>query len=168
MKKLFPAFLLLVLTLTLTAQDEFTLVKKGMKVPQFTFTPSPAKTSRISDYEGKVVLIFFFATWCGPCRAELPRVDKEIYQTLKENNDFALLVFGREHDWKTVEKFRKDQGFSMPLYPDPERKIYEQFAVQQIPRNFLLNKKGEIVYMSTGFNETEFGRLKKTLHEALN
>jgi len=167
MKKLFPVFLLLFIAAALSGQDAHTLVKIGMKTPQFTFESSPGQTSRISDYEGKVVLITFFATWCGPCREELPYIEKEIYQPLKDNKEFALLVFGREHNREAVEKFRQGQSFSMPLYPDPERKVFGQFASQFIPRNFVLNRKGEIVYMTTGFNKAEFGKLKKTILETV-
>ena len=162
----------IILTFTLLGQHLFcqdinTLAKKGSVVPQFSFESSPGVVKNISDYKGKVVLITFFATWCGPCRQELPHIEKEIYQKYANNNSFALLVFGREHDWAAVNKFRADQQFAMPLYPDPGRNIYKLFAGQNIPRNFLVNREGKIIYASIGYDEHEFGRLKKEIEKAL-
>ncbi len=151
----------------LQAQDEFTMAKKGSPVPAFQFEIAPSVVKNISDYQGKVILITFFATWCGPCRQELPHIEKEIYQKYTTNRDFALLIFGREHDWAAVDKFKADQQFTMPLYPDPERKIFSKFAGQNIPRNFLVNRDGKIIFSSVGFNENEFGRLKKEIEKAL-
>ncbi len=149
------------------AQDEFTLVQKGTRAPDFTFETSPGVEANLSDYKGKVILITFFATWCGPCRQELPHIDKEIFQPKRNNPAFVLLTFGREHDWETVNKFRSDQKFTMPLYPDTGRKIFSRFAGQNIPRNFLIGKDGKIRYSSVGYNDLEFGKLKAEIESAL-
>lgn len=162
--------LLLILLFLATAtrgQDEATLAAPGSQVPEFTFEVAPGQRASITDYRGKVVLITFFATWCGPCRQELPHVDKEIYLQYPDGQKVVLLTFGREHDWDTVLKFRKEQKFAMPLYPDPERKIFSLFATQNIPRNFLVDRSGKIIYASTGFNKTEFEKLQKEISHAL-
>ncbi len=148
-------------------QDEATLLKKGSMAPEFTFETSPGKSVSITGYRGKVVLITFFATWCGPCRQELPLIDSEIFGRYSASSDLVLLAFGREHDWPTVEKFRKEQNFKMPLLPDPGRKIFSLFAAQNIPRNFLIDKQGKIVYSSVGFNKEEFASLKDAIEGAL-
>jgi len=167
LKQLFLFMTIVATGMTSAGQDQFTRVSKGSPVPDFSFETTPGVISQISDYKGKVVLITFFATWCGPCRQELPHIDKEIFQPNRKNQGFALLVFGREHDWETVTKFKNDQKFTMPLYPDPERKIFEKFAGQNIPRNFLIGKDGKILFSSVGFNENDFGKLKKEIDRAL-
>lgn len=167
LQRVFLVLALLAAGKTALAQDEFTLAKKGSQAPDFTFETSPGVEANLSDYKGKVILITFFATWCGPCRQELPHIDKEVYQPNRNNPAFILLTFGREHDWKTVNTFRSDQKFTMPLYPDAGRKIFSMFAGQNIPRNFLIGKDGKIRYSSVGFNKQEFAKLKAEIGKAL-
>ena len=117
----------------------------------------------IADLKGKTLLITFFATWCGPCRKELPHIQTEIYNKYKKNPNFELLILGREHNWEEVNKFKEANKFSMPFYPDPERKIYSKFAGQYIPRNFVVSAEGKVVYSSIGFDEKDFKKLKETI-----
>jgi peroxiredoxin len=148
--------LIFLFTGSLFAQDEFTLVKTGQKAPDFTFEIAPGKTARLSDFKGKVVWINFFATWCGPCRQELPLLQKDVYDIYKNNKNFVLIILGREHSWNEINKFAKEQGYSMPFYPDKERKIFSLYAKQNIPRNFIIDKEGKVAVASTGFTEKEF------------
>lgn len=162
--------ILIVFSLQIFAQDEIatTVVKKGQKVPEFSFTDGNGKTRSISELKGKVVMITFFATWCGPCRQELPKVQSDIYNKYKDNNDFELLIFGREHSQKEVNNFKVAQGFTMPLYADKNRSIYSLFAEKYIPRNFVVDKNGLIVLCESGFNEEKFSELKTLIqHEII-
>ncbi len=164
-------FILLVTLLTFTtcifAQDEFTLVKKGDTAPDFSITLENGSVKKLSDLKGKVVWVNFFATWCPPCRKELPHLDKDVYQKLKDNKNFEVLVIGREHDWATLNKFKKDNNFSLPFYPDAERNVFSKYAKQNIPRNFIIDKEGKIVIASTGFKEEEFQEMIKKVEELL-
>lgn len=144
----------------LTAQDDYTLLKVGDRVPAFTFESAPGVKANISDYQGKVVVITFFATWCGPCRAKLPHIDRDIYGKYGQGNQVVFLTFGREHDWDTVLKFKADQEFKLPFHADQERKVFALFAAQNIPRNFVIDKQGKIAYSSVGFNQEDFDKMK--------
>jgi len=68
----------------------------------------------------------------------------------------VLIILGREHSWEEINKFAKEQGYSMPFYPDKERKIFSLYAKQNIPRNFIIDKEGKVAVASTGFTEKEF------------
>lgn len=164
----FTAFLLMAsISFQLPAQEETTHVNVSDQVPTFEFEKSPGNKVSINDYKGKTVLITFFATWCGPCRQELPHIQSEIFNKYKKNPNFELIILGREHTWEEVSKFRESNKFSMPFYPDPERKVYAQFAGQYIPRNFLVSSEGKILYTSIGFDEKEFDKLKAIIEGEL-
>lgn len=152
---LFISFIL-IFTCNLKAQDEATLVKVGDKAPDFTIETENGKTKQLSDLKGKVVWINFLATWCPPCRQELPHLQKEVYNKLKNNPNFELIILGREHTWAEINKFKTDNKFNMPFYPDMGRKVFSLYAGQNIPRNFIIDKEGKIAVASIGFTEKEF------------
>jgi len=166
MKKLL-LIVIIFCTLFSYAQEETTLVKLSDPVPSFEFEKSPGTKQNISEYKGKLVLITFFATWCGPCRKELPFIQSDIYNKYKGNPNFEILIFGREHSWDEVNKFKADNKFILPFYPDPERKIYSKFAKQFIPRNFLISAEGKILFSSIGFEEKDFKLLKEMIESQL-
>jgi thiol-disulfide isomerase/thioredoxin len=166
MKKL-VLILFLIGSLVSFGQEETTLVKISDQVPTFEFETSPGKSLNISSYKGKLVLITFFATWCGPCRQELPHIQSDIYNKYKNDPNFVLLIFGREHSWEEVNKFKADNKFSMPSFPDPGRKIYSKFATQFIPRNFLISPDGKVLFNSIGFEEKDFKSLKDMIASQL-
>ena len=144
-----------------------TLVSLGMKVPGFKYEASKGKSASINDLKGKLVLINFFATWCGPCKVELPKIQAEIWNKHHANPKFVMLTFGREHNWSEVYKFKQDNGFQFAFYPDPTRGVYGKFATQLIPRSFLIDEDGKIIYMSEGFDENHFNELVKLIDSKL-
>ena len=169
LSSIISAFLLMFsISIHLAAQEETTHVNIADTVPDFQFEKSPGKFVSINDLKGKTVLITFFATWCGPCRKELQHIQSEIFNKYKKNPNFELLIIGREHTWDEVNKFKESNKFSMPFYPDPERKIYAKFAGQYIPRNFLVSSKGKILYTSIGFDEKKFEKLKDIIENELS
>lgn len=150
------------------AQDQQEwLVKKGDLAPDFEFTLSNKNIKNLHDYKGKIILINFFATWCPPCRAELPRVQKEIYDLYRSNKNFELFVFGREEGWDKLTPFIEKTGYTFPILPDAKREIFSKYANSGIPRNVLIDENGKIIYLSLGYTEEEFNNLLTLLKEKL-
>jgi thiol-disulfide isomerase/thioredoxin len=147
--------------------DASTLTKVGDVAPSFTFSPGKDKTASLADYKGKLVLIDFWATWCPPCRLELPRVQKDIWEKYGSNPKFALLAFDREEGWDKTLPFKKQNNYTFPMIPDPKRGVYSLFAKQYIPRLVLIDGDGKIIYQSIGFDEGEFNKLLALLAEKL-
>ncbi|MCF6357926.1 MAG: TlpA family protein disulfide reductase [Draconibacterium sp.] len=167
-KQLLFILTLLFFTVNVFAQDKFTFVKKGDTAPNFSIEMQDGTTKQLSDLKGKVVWVNFFATWCGPCRVELPHLEKDVYNKFKNRDDFEVLVIGREHDWATVNKFKSENNYVLPFYPDPKREIFSKYAKQNIPRNFIIDKEGKIAVVSIGFNKDEFSKIILHVEELLN
>lgn len=151
-----------------TEIDSTTLISKGDMVPQFTFKNEKGELQNISEYEGKTVMVVFFATWCGPCREELKELNNIVLPPYKGHANFEIMIFGREHNQQEVNKFKNDNNYFMPFYEDPERKIYSKFATSYIPRCFIINANGKVIFNSVGFNEEIKEGIQATLQEELN
>jgi peroxiredoxin len=138
--------------------EDATLTKAGQTAPGFTVKTVDGKEFSLSEAKGKVLLVNFFATWCGPCIAELPVVEKQIWQKYK-NDGLVMIAIGREHQASDLVDFQKKHKFSFPMAGDPKREAYSKYATAYIPRTYLINKEGRIVYQSVGFEEKEFKAL---------
>jgi peroxiredoxin len=143
-------------------EEAATLTKAGQVVPDFKVTSLDGREYSREALRGKVVLLNFFATWCGPCLAELPRVEKEIWQKYKDRG-LVVLVVGREHENAEVAQFQKKQKYTFAMAADPKREVYGKFATHYIPRTYLIDRDGKIAHQAVGYTEPEF----KTLVEAI-
>ena len=140
------------------SEEQSTLTKVGDTAPDFTVKTTDGKEFKLSAHKGKPVLLNFFATWCGPCLAELPHVEKEIWKKYKDRG-LVVVVVGREHEIPEVSEFQKKHKYSFVMAADPKREAYGKYATQFIPRTYLLNKEGKIVFQSMGFNDADFKKL---------
>ena len=167
MKKSLLLCLFTLLALSCKAQDDGDIVKVGDKMPAFTIVSDNGQQLSSSSLKGKVVLVNFFATWCPPCQKELVEVRKTLWPKYKDNKNFALLVIGREHTDADLSKYNEKKGFTFPLYPDKNRSIYGAFAKNLIPRSYLVDKSGKVIYTSKGYNDEDFASLMKAIETAL-
>lgn len=168
MKKAIVVFGFCLLALSINAQenaDPDNLISIGQDMPDFTVTTMEGEEFSSADLKGKIVLINFFATWCGPCRAELPFVKSKIWDKYKDNDKFVLLIISREEKPEKVTPFIKENNYPMIFYSDINRSCYKQFAGKYIPRNYLFDKDGKLVVQSKGFAEAEFNHLLATIEK---
>ena len=146
--------------------EQATLVKNGQKAPAFEVEMFDGSVVKLADLKGKVVLLNFWATWCPPCRAELARVEKDIIERFK-GQDFVFLPVSRGEKRETVAAFREKMGYSFPMGLDTDGRVYNEYAVTYIPRNFLIDKEGKVVKASVGYDEAEFAELVKLIEETI-
>lgn len=153
----------------ITAQDDAassTLINKGDKAPKFEVQSISGGWLSSDQLKGKVTLINFWATWCPPCRAEFPLLQKDIYDSIKEK-DFNVMAISRGEETDTVKKFIDKNKYTFPIYVDKEAKVYNLFANKYIPRNFVIGKDGYIKWASIGFVKEEFYEMIKVIREEL-
>lgn len=147
------------------------LVKVGDQVPAFSLKSTIHGNTSSDKIKGKVTLISIFATWCGPCQKELATLQSSINNgTIPwsiENKDLEILVVGREHNENELKVYNEKKNFTFPIYPDPSREFTSKFAKQNIPRTYLIDRDGKIIFSSVGFNEEEFNELVSLIHKEL-
>lgn len=170
MKKLIPLLLVFLAPFFSVAQQidsAATHNKIGDIAPTFNFYLDKTKTANLADYKGKIVVLDFWATWCPPCRIELPRVQKEIWEKYRNNPKFALFAFDRAEDWDKTLPFKEQNHYTFPMLPDADRKIYGLYAKQYIPRIVVVDETGRIIYQSIGYMEKDFDELLAVLASRL-
>jgi peroxiredoxin len=113
--------------------------------PEFTLTDLSGKTWTFSELRGKVVLVNFWATWCPPCRKEMP--DLEALYGRFGAKGFVVLGISDEEAAK-VEPFIRERKISFPVLLDSGRKVNEMFVVEGIPKSFVYDREGKLVAQS--------------------
>ena len=144
-----------------------TLAKVGMQAPDFTVTMFDGSSLTLSEQKGKVVLVNFWATWCPPCRQELMRVQSDIVDRFA-GQPFVFIPISRAEEKETVAAFREQMGYTFPMGLDPDRAIYDRYASNFIPRNFLINSEGTVVAATVGYEQEEFDALIAQIGTLLN
>lgn len=143
-----------------------TLVKAGDEAPDFTVEMFDGGKITLSTLRGKVVLLNFWATWCPPCREELKRVQKDIIDRFA-GRDFLFLPVSRGEQRSVVAAFREKEGYTFPMGLDPEQLIYDRYASNYIPRNFLIDQRGKVVLAEVGYDHKEFEQLIRAIEKTL-
>ena len=116
----------------------------GVQAPDFTLTDMDGRSVTLSKYRGKVVMLNFWATWCPPCRAEVPSIEK-LYRRM-QGKDFALLAVNVENNGRdSVAAFAKEIPISFPVLLDPDHRVTTLYQVNGIPQTYILDKNGVIV-----------------------
>ena len=134
--------------------------------PDFTVEMVDGSSVTLGDLKGKVVLLNFWATWCPPCRQELTRVQTDIIDRFA-GKEFVFLPVSRGEKREAVEAFREKTGYAFPMGLDPARTVYDRYASNYIPRNFVIDRKGKVVLTTVGYDEHEFEELIRTIEKTL-
>ena len=136
--------------------DESDEANQPLPAVDFTLTDQYGNTHSLSDYKGKTIFLNFWATWCPPCRAEMPDIQK-IYETADTEGDNALVVlgvaapnYGSEKDEEGIKQFLKDNGYTYPVLMDTNADLFESYGVFSYPTTFMIDKDGNVFGYASG------------------
>ena len=143
-----------------------TLVKVGQVAPDFSVEMLDGRTIKLSELRGKVVMLCFWATWCPPCRQEMAHLQEGVIDHFAGKN-LVVLPISRGEKRDVVEKFLADNGYTFGVGLDPERAIYDLYASNFVPRTFIINKRGKVVYRVAGYDEETAKAVNAAIAKAL-
>src|SRR5690625_2621225 len=130
-------------------KDDVVGLVAGNIAPDFELETSDGETVKLSDFRGKRVMVNFWATWCPPCRAEMPDIQK-----FYENKDVVILavnlIDSRPDEAENVEPFVDDYGLTFPVLLDKRSEVAGLYQIQPIPTNFLIDSSGRIHNVAYG------------------
>ena len=117
--------------------------------PQFSLDSLDGEELTLADYRGKYLLVNFWATWCGPCKIEMPSL--ELLYRKYQNRNFAMIavsndIFGAQ----VVKPYIQAQNYTFPIGLDPKLKVSNQFGVISLPTTFLIDPQGKIIGVLNG------------------
>ncbi|MGH8287497.1 MAG: TlpA disulfide reductase family protein [Steroidobacteraceae bacterium] len=140
-----PAVLVVTLTLALPALAGVAEVQ----APGFTLQSSDGKVVSLAQFKGDVVMINFWASWCGPCRQEMPLLDN-IYKQYKDMG-FTLLGVNVEPHARNADAWLKQTPVSYPILFDPKSEVSQLYQVQAMPTTVIIDRKGIVRFVHNGY-----------------
>jgi len=120
--------------------------------PDFTLEDSEGREVSLSDYQGKVVLLNFWATWCGPCKIEMPWF-VEFQRKYKDQGFSVLAVSLDEEGWDVVKPFIDDMELNFPVLLGDDQMADEFGGIMALPTTLIIDKEGQIVSRHMGLVE---------------
>lgn len=112
----------------------------GQPAPDFVLQDTKGKTWHLSELKGKVVFVNFWATWCPPCRSEMPSM-QELFQSLPAK-DFQMLAILSNDQPELAEKLATQIGFAAPILLDPTNGTAKAYGITGVPETYIVDKEG--------------------------
>jgi peroxiredoxin len=117
--------------------------------PAFTLTTLAGQPDGLSQYKGQVVMVNFWATWCGPCQQEMPLLD-QMYKKYKPAG-FTLIGVNVDKESPAVKELLARKPVSFPVLLDPANQVSKAYHVDEMPSSVIIDRKGQIRYIHRGY-----------------
>ncbi len=121
----------------------------GKPAPEFSLADLKGNAVRLANLKGRVVFVNLFATWCEPCRQEMPSM-QALYEKLG-GKDFEMLGVSADQSGRdVVERFVKTYTLTFPVLPDPDLQVADRYQVTGYPETFIVDRNGTVVHHEIG------------------
>jgi peroxiredoxin len=139
------------------SKQGLTKLSKPIAAPNFMLMDMEGEKHQLSDYKGKTVIVNFWATWCPPCRAEMPSMERA-WQKIKDQG-IAMLAINVGEDEDTIFTFLGDYPANFTVLLDQNSKVSELWPLRGLPTTFIVDPKGKIIYRAIGGREWDDDKL---------
>ncbi len=154
---------LLGVVILITTPSQTTLPRPA---PDFLLPDMRGQAVRLSQLKGKVILLNVWATWCGPCRKEMPTMEALAHKLSDE--DFVLLAVSQDVDGAvTVKPYLQEGGYTFPVLLDLQGEVGRKYGVTGYPETFVIDRQGQVVYHHIGYNDWAQPQIEETLRRLI-
>jgi peroxiredoxin len=123
--------------------------------PDFSASTLDGRMVALADFRGqKRVVVAFWASWCGPCRIEMPTLIQFYKNNHSDSSDFEILAVSIDEDPKEAQSFASAMKLNFPVLIDPRQRMANAYGVEGIPTMFVIDKAGKVIYGRAGFDAT--------------
>jgi thiol-disulfide isomerase/thioredoxin len=136
----------------------------GAPVPEIHVESLAGKSLGIGDYRGKVVLLDVWASWCGPCKQELPMLD-DIAKRLRDEGVEILAVSVDQERANVVRFLKARPRWALTIAHDPSGQIADRLAPEKMPTSYIIDREGVIRYVNSGFEPADAALIERRLAE---
>jgi peroxiredoxin len=133
--------------------------KEVVDAPAFSLPDLVGKKIQLKEFRGKLVLLNFFATWCGPCREEMPGMER-LFRA-HHDKGFVVLAVNLQESAKTVRPFVQQLKLSFPTVLDGEGSVSREYGVRALPVSFLIGRDGNILWRAIGGRDWESAQARR-------
>jgi peroxiredoxin len=155
-KKLVPTIIVSVLlTISIASVVAFAKIKAD-SAPDFVLKSASGKNVRLSELKGRVVMLNFWATWCGPCTEEIPHLN-ELHDSL-DPYDFELLGINLDEDQSKALHLAKELNVNFPVLFDTDKSVSKSFDIKAMPSTIIIDRAGKIRHVNRGFKKGHIER----------
>ncbi|WP_196137437.1 TlpA disulfide reductase family protein [Aliikangiella sp. G2MR2-5] len=141
------------------------LAEKKIPAPDFTLKSRSGENVRLSEMRGSVVLLNFWASWCGPCRQEMPILN-DIHKKY-EALGFTVLGINVDRKSEKAKEYLKGTPVDFPVLYDPESKVSELYSVSAMPSTAFIDRDGNVRFVHAGYKPGDEDKYKKMIKELM-
>ena len=144
---------------------ETTLINAGDMAPDFIVEMLDGGKVTLSELQGKPTLLIFWATWCPPCRLELSKLQEHIID--RYGDSINVLPISRGEERAKVEGYISKMGYTFAVGLDGDQSIYKKYATNYIPRCFVIDANGKVLYSGVGYDDVVASEVEQNIEKAL-